>query len=172
MSARPHSGLLATAILLAAAAGCCPATTTVLLVRHAEKGLGSDPDLTPEGRQRAQALVAIGRQAGVVAAFHTQYKRSAQTAQPLAADLGIPMIQVDYTPGQEAAHAEALVRAVLAAYAGKVVLVVGHTTTLPVIMEKLGVRSLPAMPETQYGDLFVIIRTGTEGTLVPGRFGP
>jgi broad specificity phosphatase PhoE len=128
--------------------------------------------LTPEGRQRAQALVAVGRRAGVAAAYHTQYKRSTQTAQPLASELGIPMIQVDYVPGEEAAHAEALVRAILAAYAGKVVLVVGHTTTIPVILQRLGIQSPPPISESDYGNLFVIIRTGSEATLVPGKFGP
>src|SRR5690349_10813501 len=104
MSLRLLAGLAA---ILLAAAGCSSVETTVLIVRHAEKGTGSDPDLTPEGRKRAQALVEAARRRGVAAVYHTQYKRSLQTAEPTAAALGIPLILVEYIPGQEPAHAEA-----------------------------------------------------------------
>ena len=72
---------LAAALLVPTLAACGGWGWNVYLVRHAEKGAGSDPDLTGEGRRRALALVEVARERGISAAFHTQYKRAAQTAQ-------------------------------------------------------------------------------------------
>jgi len=170
MSLRARLVLLSAILIVAA--GCSASTTTLLLVRHAEKGPGKDPDLTPEGRQRAEALIDVARRRGVAAVYHTQYKRSVQTAEPAAAALGIPRILVEYIPGQEPAHAEDVVRKILATYAGKVVLVVGHTTTLPALMARLGVVNPPEIPETEYGGLYGVVEEGSKGTLQLGKFGP
>lgn len=148
---------LAAVLLASTLAACGIASPTVLLVRHAEKGPGRDPDLTGEGRRRALALIEISRQAKIEAAYHTQFRRTAQTAEPSATHLGIPLIPVEYTPGQEAEHAEALVRDIEEHFAGCTVLIVGHTTTIPAILKKLGVEAPRAIPETEYGTLFVVI---------------
>lgn len=59
---------------------------TILLVRHAEKVDSSqDPDLSPEGKQRAQRLIKAigGYRPG--AFFSTNFKRTRDTLAPLAA---------------------------------------------------------------------------------------
>ena len=159
-------------VLLAAAvfalSACGTASNTVLLVRHAEKGPGRDPDLTGEGRRRAIALIDQAREAGVEAAIHTPFKRSAQTAEPVSEILGIPRIQVDYTPGKESEHADEVVRIIRERFVGKTVLVVGHTTTIPAILKKLGVSATREIPETEYGTLFVVV----DGGVTESRFGP
>ena len=157
---------LAASLLVAAA--CGTSSSTVLLVRHAEKGQGRDPDLTGEGRRRAIALVEPARDAGVVAAYHTQFKRSAQTAEPLNVHLGIPLIRIEYTPGQELEHADAIFRHMRANYPGQAVVIVGHTTTLPVILRGLGLDSAREIPETEYGTLFVV----EGGSASEVKFGP
>src|SRR5262245_2244913 len=159
--------VLAAAVLLSAAA-CAAPGPTVLLVRHAEKGPGRDPDLTGDGKRRSLALVEKARSAGVAAVFHTQYRRTAQTVEPVADHLGVPSIQVDYTQGQEAEHADALLKMIRERYPGQCVLVAGHTTTLPAIMKKLGVESPRAIPETEYGTLFWI----RGGAVTEDRFDP
>ena len=158
--------LLAASIL--ALAACGSASTTVLLVRHAEKGAGRDPDLTGEGQRRALALVQHARDANVAAAFHTQFKRTAQTVRPAAEHLGIPLVQVEYTPGKEDEHADAVIANMRKHFPGRTVLVAGHTTTVPVIMRKLGVTTAREIPETEYGTLFVVI----DGIAGEERFGP
>ena len=158
----------ALAAALLACAGCASVSTTVLVVRHADRDPGKDPDLNEAGRARAQALVEPARRAGVVAAYHTQYKRTKQTAEPAAAALGIPLIQIDIAAGHESEHADALVRHIDSHYAGKTVLIVGHTNTLPVILKKLGVASPREIPETEYGTIFVV----ATGRVTEERFGP
>ena len=158
----------AVAAILLGAVACSSTFPTVLLVRHAEKGPGRDPDLTGEGRRRAIALVEPAREAGVVAAFHTPYKRSVQTAEPVAEILGIPLIPVDYAPGKESEHADEIVRIIQERFAGKTVLVIGHTTTIPEILKKLGVSAVRQIPESEYGTLFVVV----DGGVTESRFGP
>src|SRR5207248_3230286 len=67
------------------------AATTVILVRHAEKAAvpADDPGLTDAGQARAQALMAIARDAGVDAIITTQFKRTKETARPAAEALHV-----------------------------------------------------------------------------------
>ena len=81
-------------VLLAALVACYAtpalAQATVFVVRHAERAddgaakLEDDPDLSAAGRARAEALAAALEDAGITAIFATQYKRTHQTAAPLA----------------------------------------------------------------------------------------
>ena len=148
---------LAVALLAPALAACGTwSGPAVLLVRHAEKGPGRDPDLTGEGRRRALALVDIARERGVTAVIHTQFKRTAQTAEPLATHLGLPLLQVEYTPDQEDQFADDVFRTIQEKFPGQSVLVVGHTTTIPVFMRKLGVENPRKIPETEYGVVYAV----------------
>jgi phosphohistidine phosphatase SixA len=158
---------LAAAVLLSAAA-CASPGPTVLLVRHAEKGQGRDPDLTGDGVRRSLALIEKARGAGVAAAFHTPFRRTAQTVEPAATHLGVPLIQIDYTPGKESEHADALLKMMTERYPGQCVLYAGHTTTLPAILKKLGVESPREIPETEYGTLFWV----RDGGVIEDRFDP
>jgi broad specificity phosphatase PhoE len=160
-----RAALAATALL---AAACGVSSPSLLLVRHAEKGSGRDPDLTGEGRRRALALVEPSRDAGAAAAYHTQFKRAAQTAEPLATHLGIPLIRIDYTPGEESAHAEALLRHIRMNYPSQTVVVVGHTTTIPAILRALGQADAREIEETEYGTLFIFQGGATREV----KFGP
>src|SRR5215208_8289187 len=66
--------------------------TTVILVRHAEKKIeptNPDPDLAPEGVERAQEIARVFGDAGVNAIYATQFKRTQQTVKPLADRTGI-----------------------------------------------------------------------------------
>src|SRR5690349_18165779 len=68
--------------------------TTVILVRHAEKKIepnNEDPDLTPEGVERAQEIARMFGDAGVNAIYATQYKRTQQTVKPLSDRIGVPV---------------------------------------------------------------------------------
>ena len=62
------------------------AQSTIFIVRHAEKATsgGDNPDLSEAGRARAETLASMLKDAGVSAIYVTEFKRTQQTADPLA----------------------------------------------------------------------------------------
>ena len=171
--------LLAPLALAAAAfsplAPTTPATTgdtVVLLVRHAEKaGPSGDVPLSAAGEARAQALVTIGRDAGVSAIITTQFQRTRQTGAPLAAALGITPDVID-VKGGVVEHVQGIAQAIRTRYAGKTVLVVGHSNTVPAIVNALGGPKLPDICDDMYDDLFTVILSPDGGArVVHGRYG-
>jgi broad specificity phosphatase PhoE len=148
------------ALLLGLLTGCAgskpaeSAVTTVYIVRHAEKDLTpglADPLLTPAGEQRALALRDKLRQQPVAAIFTTDTKRTRATVAPLAAALRL-------TPeGYEAKNQAALAARIRGEYAGKTVLVVGHSNTILETAEALGAaRPVPAIADAEYGYLLEV----------------
>jgi hypothetical protein len=57
-------------------------------------------------------------------------------------------------------------------FAGKTVLVVGHSNTVPAIIRALGIPDAVAIPDWEYDDIFTV-RTDAAGraTLARSRFG-
>jgi len=131
------------------------AVTTVILVRHAEKVSDEgDPPLSEAGAARANELARVLSDARVSAIYTTQYKRTQNTAAPLATALGVtPKVM---RVGKTTTYAADVVREILQHHAGKTVLVVGHSNTTVDVLRELGVKELPSIPETQYDDLFVV----------------
>ena len=145
--------------------------TVVLLVRHAEKAAepAQDPPLTESGRARAQALVAVARDAGVTAIITTQYDRTRSTAAPAAEALRITPDVV--AAGPLAQHAKAVADQVRK-HAGKTVLVVGHSNTIPAIVGALGAPQPREICDSEYDALFVVVLGDTgPPRLVRSRFG-
>lgn len=130
--------------------------TTVILVRHAEKAdaPASDPGLTKAGEARARALMGIARDAGVTAVITTQFARTRETARPAAEALGITP-EVARASGSAAQHAQDVARMVQA-HAGGVVLVVGHSNTIPAIVTALGAPQPPPICDSEYDDLYIV----------------
>ena len=126
------------------------AQAVVFLVRHAEKAdpESKDPDLSAEGRSRAEALAQIVKDVGVTAIFATEFKRTQQTAAPLSKLTSIPIKTV---PAKDTAALIAKLKKTQGS-----VLVVGHSNTLPEIIRALGVREPITIPDTAYDDLFVV----------------
>lgn len=126
--------------------------TTFILLRHAETtGIGSDPALSALGQERAAELVRVLQNVPLQAVYATSYARTTQTAQPTAADKGLTVQQYDpFAPGP-------LTDAVLAAYRGEAVLVVGHSNTIPALLNVLtGTDDFAQIPESQYDNLFIV----------------
>jgi broad specificity phosphatase PhoE len=148
-----------------------PAATIVLLVRHAEKaaGPGDDPPLTPDGRRRAEALVAVIKDTRPTAIITTQLHRAVETAQPSAAAAGVTPEEVPIDPAnipQNIAGVAAAVRN----HAGETVLVVGHNNSVPAIIAALGGPQLPTICDRVYDKLFVLV-LGNDVRLVQSRYG-
>jgi broad specificity phosphatase PhoE len=125
--------------------------SAVFLVRHAERAEGEDPPLTEAGKSRADALARTLRDARIDAIYTSEARRTIETAKPLADQNGL---SIKMTP---AAETSALVRAVLSEQAGKRVLIVGHSNTLPAIMRELGVTTAIHIAESAFDNLFVVI---------------
>lgn len=153
------------AVMVLAAAATAAAQAPVFVVRHAERAdagraggtMGNDPDLSNAGHARAQSLAAALKDAGVTAIFATEFKRTQQTAAPLATALGIPVTTV---PAKDTA---ALIRKIKAATGA--VLVVGHSDSVPEIIEKLGVATAVTVGDADFDNLFVVTRGRTPSVI-------
>lgn len=127
---------------------CLQPVTTALVVRHAER---SNDSLNQQGLARADKLAHVASDAGVVAIYATEYQRTQQTAQPLATLLGIPVTQYS------ALDVEGLVNQVLSNHAGEVVLIVGHSNTVPDIIVEFGGSPIdPLDEEEDFDNLFIV----------------
>lgn len=124
-------------------------TTVVIIVRHAERPAGEDPPLTLEGEERAQTLAHVADRADVGAIFATQFRRTQQTVQPLAAQEGIAVISINKD------DLDGLV-AQINAPRGFAVLVAGHTDTIPELIQRLGGGNVGMIGETDFDNLFVV----------------
>jgi broad specificity phosphatase PhoE len=142
--------LMLVAALVAALASAQPALAadTVFVMRHLQKAEGADPPLSTEGAANAQAVAGMLAKSGIKAIFATPTKRAMETAQPLAAELGIAV--TPYDPNDPAA----LVKAVAAT--GGAVLVVGHSNPVPDLVARFGGKQAVALTEQDYGSLFVV----------------
>jgi 2,3-bisphosphoglycerate-dependent phosphoglycerate mutase len=127
--------------------------TTIILVRHAEKMLepvNPDPDLTPEGAERAQLIARMFGDAGVNAIYATQYKRTQQTVKPLSDRIGVPATLLN------ANQTEELVSQIQTTQRGKTIFIAGHNNTVPAIVSALTGETYPPIPETEYDNLFIV----------------
>jgi len=131
-------------------------TTTVVLVRHAEKELVTinDPPLTEAGERRADRLAQMFdvRGPGAIDGIYvTPTRRSQQTAMPLAMRLGkkptVLPAPVDLT--EVASH-------VLREHRGGRVLIVGHSNTVPDLVQLFGGARPAALSELDYGTVFAV----------------
>lgn len=164
------------ALVTALVAGASPVLaqsaqeTTVLLVRHAEKAAtpADDPPLTPAGEARARDLWTVIHDANVNAVITTQFARTRQTAQPSASALGISPTVV---PATSPTHVQDVV-AEIRRHPGKTVLVVGHSNTVPAIVEALGAKRPGAICDSRYDDLFVVtVAADGKASALHARYG-
>ena len=132
------------------------ATTTVVVVRHAEKELGTieDPPLSQAGEQRAQLLARMfGERDGRVridAIIVSDTRRAQRTAAPLADRLGIAVTTV------EAKDYDRLLSQIRAHRGGRV-LIVGHSNTVPEIVHRLaGGDEVPPIADGDYSQLYIV----------------
>lgn len=138
----------------------------VILVRHAERGTApaGDPVLTEAGTQRAAALAAALAGARVASVITTNLQRTQLTARPLLDAIGQSPIVVR---AAGAAHVDSVAAAVRRRPAGEVVLVVGHSNTIPPIVTALGGPALPDLCDNQYSTIFILEYPAAGG---PPRF--
>jgi len=127
--------------------------TTIILVRHAEKNIepnNPDPDLSPEGFQRAQEIARVFGETGINAIYATQYKRTQQTVKPLADRTGVAvrLLQANQT--------DELVKQLQTTNRGQTVFIAGHNNTVPIIVSTLSGETYPTIPESEFDNLYIV----------------
>jgi len=155
---------------VAAQSAIAQAATTVILVRHAEKAAepADDPPLTAAGEARARDLWNAIKDAGASAIITTQYARTRATAQPTATALHLTP---EVVRGGGATHPKDVADAVRK-HAGHTVLVVGHSNTIPAIIEALGAPRPRAICDPEYDHLYIVtIAPNGKAGLVRATFG-
>ncbi len=147
---------------------------TLYLVRHSEKLAddGDDPGLTDMGHYRSEQLANWLRDKGITDIWSSDYRRSRDTAEPLATMLGLKLTL--YDPHDLPALVKDLRENRHNA------LVVGHSNTTPDLARLLCVCFIRDMDDLDYDQLFVISVSGDESrveilsqrTLFPFPDGP
>jgi phosphohistidine phosphatase SixA len=156
-------GTLVTALaLLLAGTASAAAQQTVFVVRHAERADGgtagvaamgapaTDPPLSAAGNERAARLATMLRSADIKQIFTTEFVRTKQTAEPTAQALKLNIGPIS------SRDLDALILRVTSARAN--VLVVGHSNTVPDILERLGIKDAMTIADSEYDNLFVVVR--------------
>ncbi|MBC6609633.1 histidine phosphatase family protein [Hymenobacter sp. BT507] len=145
--------------------------TTVYIVRHAEKDPTPnlpDPALTPAGEQRAVDLRELLEHRPITAIFTTDTRRTRGTVAPLATALRLPPIVYS------ARNQRGLAEQIRQEYAGKTVVVVGHSNTLLPLLDELQVtRPFQEIADNEYDYLFEVKlpRAGGPGTVAVRHYG-
>lgn len=136
------------------------------LVRHAEKVTDSaamivddplDPPLSEAGEARAEALADLLKDRGIDTIWSTDYKRTRDTAAPLANRLNLGLDY--YDPRALEAFAEQLQQS-----PSQTVLIVGHSNTTPALVAALGGEPGPPIDEATEYDRFYIVNLRTGAT--------
>lgn len=173
---RPSALCLVVALALAACARPLAVSdtdgpTVFLLVRHAEKRTGSDPGLTPEGEARALALADALADADIDLIVSSQFRRTRDTVAPLASRLDLDIETRNLDPRDAAGSSAAIALELAGSHAGRTILMVGHSNTIPHVVNALTGVPMVDLDERDYDNLFVVIREGSTGRLIRTRFG-
>jgi broad specificity phosphatase PhoE len=153
--------MLLAVLLLTLVPVTAAAQATAIVVRHAERlDSSTDSPLSAAGHARATRLAAMLKDAGISAIYTTERQRTTQTAQPLADALRLTprILKVDDIDG--------VVAAVRTARDGDRILVVGHSNTVPTILQRLGVSEPVTIGDDDYANLFVVTPRGVQATVV------
>jgi broad specificity phosphatase PhoE len=113
---------------------------TIILLRHAEKDLSpgasaADPDLSAEGKARAERLITALRKYKPSAMYATEYKRTQQTDPRKLKDFEVSL------RGSKSRH----------------IVVVGHNNTTPALVNMfLHQEQFKQLPESEYSKIFIL----------------
>ncbi len=139
---------------------------TVFIVRHAEKGSnGTDPSLTDQGVARAAELGRLLRDAGIATIYVSQFKRTQETAVPLAKEIHQNPVIAD------AGRPDDLVASIKALPPGSRALVVTHSNLVPGIVEKLTGQKMGELTDSDYDRLYVVSLTSGGGSVLYLHYG-
>lgn len=163
--------LLLAAALTVLTAGSAMAQT-VILVRHAEKvDASADPALSEAGQRRAVDLAVALSGSDLTHVFTSPLQRTRLTARPTAEAHAINPEVISFEGGTEA-HVRRVAERVRSLPVDAVVLVVGHSNTVPLIAGALGETGPSEMADCEYDRLTVIsVEDDGDSPAVIARYG-
>ena len=128
-------------------------TSTFYFFRHAEKDrtdpTNKNPSLTAQGLERANKWAVFFKDKKIDAIYSTNYKRTRQTAIPIAKEQNLEIIS--YTPKL------LITEKFIANNKGKNIVIVGHSNTTPKLVNTLlGEKKYEEIPDTDNNDLFIV----------------
>jgi broad specificity phosphatase PhoE len=144
------------------------AAEVIFIVRHAERETGEGDDgLSAAGKERAGRLAAMLRDVRITHILTSNLRRTAETAAPLARATGLTSVPIAI-PGAgaggvapEKLQIQRTVQAVKDLPAAARVLIVGHSNTVPMLLEALGVAEVITIPATEFDNLFIVTTRAT-----------
>jgi broad specificity phosphatase PhoE len=141
-------------LLVVGSPAVAEAQKLVYVTRHAERAdeparNQEDPPLSKAGDARAAKLRQMLGDADIKAIYVTQFRRTQDTARPLASKLNIK-------PEVMPSSVTALVAALKSRHADDVVFIVAHSSTIPGIVKALAGHSVD-VDESDYESLFVVV---------------
>jgi len=124
----------------------------------------TDVPLSEAGRNRAEALAELLRNERIKHIFSTDYVRTKSTAQPLAQAIHLPVEIYDPKDPQFISRLRSL---------NENVLIVGHSNTADDVVNGLmGKKEIETdLPDSAYGDLFVVKKKAGKTTFEKKHFG-
>lgn len=139
----------------------------VYVVRHAEKETNTmiaDVPLSAAGKERALALATLLGRKPITHFYSTNYTRTRNTISPLAEVKGVT---IEVYSNVDSALIEKI-----KSNKGTDVLIAGHSNTVDDIVNRLtGSKLLSDLPDSAYGDLFILTRKQGQYQLSKKRFG-
>lgn len=141
--------------------GIASAQSMVILVRHAERadggpsagggmtGAPADPLLSAAGKARADKLATMLAESGVKAIYTSQFHRTQDTGKPLAAKLGLTVTAV------ASSDVNVLVKKIKGEHPKDVVLIVGHSNTVPAAIKAFGGPDVK-MADDEYSAIYIL----------------
>lgn len=145
--------------------------TLVIAVRHAERGTDNpaDPSLSEAGRARAQALAGVLDHTDITAIFTSQFARTRETAAPLAEATGVEIQVRPVDATNLATYSADLAGEIQRGHRRQAVLVVGHSNTIPELVEALSGVVVPPITEPEFDRLYTIT-LGSEVRVIAAKY--
>lgn len=127
-------------------------TKTIILVRHAEKAdaTSQDPELSTEGKQRAERLVKVAGKYKPGGFYSTNFKRTRDTLAPLAAKRKQQV--ATYDARKPAELLDQITKSRIKRH-----IVAGHSNTVPGLANFIAKKDVfKNLDESEYGVIWVI----------------
>ena len=136
-------------------------TSVYYFIRHAEKdrsdSTNKNPSLTIQGLERANKWALFFKDKNIAAVYSTNYKRTQQTALPIAKEQNLEIIS--YTAK------ELISEKFIADNKGKNIVIVGHSNTTPELVNSLlGEKKYEDIADRENNNVFVVTLTKNKTT--------
>ena len=136
-------------------------TSVYYFIRHAEKdrsdSTNKNPSLTLQGLERANKWALFFEDKNIAAVYSTNYKRTQQTALPIAKEQNLEIIS--YTAK------ELISEKFIANNKGKNIVIVGHSNTTPELVNRLlGEKKYEDIADSENNNVFIVTLTKNKTT--------